>query len=246
MIEQRECRQSFPGMRIWRKRDRELNDHYLHGWNLDEVLPQLLAAVTRRATRLSNPLNALLFAPVRAAGRRGRRPAPVVAVDPLQYEVLTVPHYGIRRKTADYEVEEGRRQELLENRLSEYQYLHGQVYLDPANDTFYEVIDTVMKRRMAKNGGPVVTVISWPINADGEFVITGEEQLNEDLWQERPYLEVQDLIDEQLRRIDPLVDRRFPVDQSEWTELQLQDEWCARVMAQLTGQEFFNLPTRPS
>ncbi len=185
----------------------------------------------------------LRFAPARVgrpptARTLARRQA---ARNEIPLHIVEVPHYGTRRATAEYEAEEGLQQELLDNRLEEYQFVHGQVYLDPTNDTFYEVIDTKMTRRQKKNGGPVVTVIAWPINADGEFTVSGEQQANETLWQERPYLEVQALIDDQTRIRDPLSGARFPVTPDEWTARQLDDEWCSNLMRQLDGSNHFNL-----
>ncbi len=41
-------------------------------------------------------------------------------------EIIQVPHYGTRRAQADADQAEGERQEMLDNRLTEYQYLHDQ------------------------------------------------------------------------------------------------------------------------
>jgi transposase InsO family protein len=113
--------------------------------------------------------------------------------------------------------------------------------LDPDTDCFYEIIDTTIVNRKKKNGGPAVTVIAWPINADGEFTVTGLAQSDPITWQRRPYLEVQALLDLQLHVVDPLTDRKFPVEESEWTHLQLEDTWCAAIMKPLDGTNHYNL-----
>jgi hypothetical protein len=84
-----------------------------------------------------------------------------------------------RREETAEEADE-RRAELADNRLDAYDWMRQLCYIDPRDQQLCEIYDITMIRRKVKNGGPIVRTVAWPINAEGEYVVSRADQEDED------------------------------------------------------------------